>query len=166
MSKPIEYLAPIRYDRDLLSDLISTAMSSECGFAWWKESDPAAREAAKAALIKEGIAEPCVEDVFAEILVEGGTLMLLDPESDWHWSGHGEGELLWSAQIIAEGCEPIGGNWKVIRLEDILRGVAEYGEARVANDCGPSLRKIVESGDFWDADAVFQYAAYGDLIYG
>ena len=74
--------------------------------------------------------------------------------------------MLWSWQIREEGCVPEGGEWRKVTLEKILEAIEEYGKKRYANDCGPSMQKIVDHGDFWDADAVFQIAMYGDVIYG
>ena len=160
-----EAKVPVPYTEERISDLISAAMSDECGISWWKPEDQDAYAASHEELKAEG-QDPCVSDVFARMLIRGYRLLLLDPESDWHWSGHEEGEMMWSAQIVAEGCEPEGGEWHAVGLKDILEAIAKYGEAEIANDCGPSLRKIVDEGDFWDADAVFQIAAYGDVIYG
>lgn len=159
----------IEVDEDDLSALISTAMSDACGFAWW-DRDDADYERAKSELISERKPDAddqiCVEDIYARILMNGGKLNLLDSESDWHWSGHEPGEMLWNAQLIAEGCHPVGGEWHKVGLEDVVRGIELYAESRCASDCGPNLRKIVEDGDFWDADAVFQCAAYGEVVYG
>ena len=98
--------------------------------------------------------------------MNGGTLQLLDPESDWHWSGHEKDEMLWKWQIIQEGCEPVGGEWHTVGLQEIANGIGKYASEHVANDLGTDLKKIVEDGDFWDADAIIQCAMYGEVIYG
>lgn len=154
-----------------LACLISNAMADTCGFDWWSYDDNEYAETKKELVAEfgsESDAEDiiCIEDVFARMLLNGKKLRLLESESDWHWSGHEPGEMLWKAQIIAEGCVPVGGKWHEIGIDDIVRGIQLYGESGCANDCGPSLQKIVEDGDFWDADAVFQFAAYGELVFG
>lgn len=152
-----------------LGCLISNAMADTCGFDWWSY-DEKAYEEARSELISEikpdADDQICLEDVLARMLLKGGKLKLLESDSGWHWSGHEPGEMLWNAQIIAEGCVPVGGKWHSIGIDDIVRGIGLYGESECANDCGPSLRKIVEDGDFWDADAVFQFAAYGEVVFG
>ena len=152
-------------DESYLTDLLSTARSDVCGVQWWDYDDDEYEEA-REQLVKEGNAKPYLEEVWARMLMIGKKLRLLDPESDWHWSGHEPGELLWNAQIVAEGCVPEGGDWHPLGLEDVVNGIQMYGKARIAGDCGGDIVKIVENGDFWDADAVIQYAIYGDCIYG
>lgn len=156
---------PMPIDEDDLSALLSTARSDECGCAWWDYKDEDYEEA-ESDLAKEGISDPATEDVWARMLMLGKSLRLLDPESDWHWSGYEPGEMVWSWQIVAEGLEPVGGEWHEITLESIAQAIPKYAEKRYANDCGADLSKIVEDGDFWDADAVIQIAMYGDVIYG
>ena len=159
----------IKIDEDDLIDLLANAIGDSCGFAWWGYDDEEYRKT-KADLIAElkpdADDQICMEEVLARMLFKGKKLKLLDPESEWHWSGHEPGEMLWNAQIIAEGCVPVGGEWHEVGIEDIVRGIQLYGESGCCSDCGPNLKKIVEEGDFWDADAVFQFAAYGELIYG
>jgi len=151
-----------------LSNLISNVMADPdgCGVAYWKAADDSEYAAAEAQLLAESGEEPCVEDIFARMLINGGKLRLLDPESDWHWSGHEDGETLWRFQIIAEGCEPVGGEWHDVGVMDILKAAQQYADERICNECGPNLDDIVEDGDFWDADAVFQIAMYGEVVYG
>lgn len=166
MGKTIEVPATLRIDEEDLVDLISTARSDECGCAWWKY-DQKEYDAAKEKLKEERGGEPIFhDDVLARILIDGGALDLLDPESDWHWSGLKPGETPWRAQIIAEGCEPVGGDWHRVTVKDIAKAITLYARDGVANCCGADLHAIVENGDFWDADAVIQYAMYGELIYG
>lgn len=165
MGKSKIFTRPLKVDEDSLSSLISNAMGDTCGVGWWKEKDEEEYEQAKAELIKEGCDNPCMEDVWARMLFNGGKLMLLDPESDWHWSGHKKGELLWNWQIQAEGAEPEGGDWHEVGLDEIVKGLNLYFEEKPAAGCG-DLESILENGDFWDADCVFQYAMYGEVIYG
>ena len=148
-----------------LCDLISTAKGDSCGVGWWKEKDEKEYEQAEAELIEEGNSEPCLEEVWARMLFNGGKLMLLDPESDWHWKGHAEGEMLWNWQIVSEGTEPEGGEWHEVGLDEIVKGLTLYFKEKPAAGCG-DLDSILEDGDFWDADCVFQYAMYGEVIYG
>lgn len=155
----------IKVTEEQLSCLISNAISCDCGFAWWKYDKDKYKEA-KAELESEGKSGICTEDIMARLLFKGGKLKLLDPESEWHWSGHEENELIWSCQVATEHCVPEGGEWHEVGLEDIFRGVELYAESHCANDCGADIRIICEYGDSEDADAVFQFAAYGDIIYG
>lgn len=152
-----------------LSCLIANAMGSTCGFDWWDYDDDE-YEKTKKELVAELGANPkdgvCVEDVLARMLLNGKKIKLLEAESDWHWSGHKPNEMLWKAQIVAEGCVPVGGKWHEVGIDDIVKGIQLYGESGCANACGPSLRNIVEDGDFYDADAVFQCAAYGEVVFG
>ena len=169
MGKTYRMTVEMTVDEDALSTLISNATADNCGFAWWGYDDKEYEEA-KSELISERKPDAddqvCFEDVLARMLLSGKRLRLLDPESDWHWSGHKPGEVLWNAQIIAEGCEPVGGEWHDIGIEDVMRGVQLYAASGCANACGSDIKNINEYGDFWDADAVFQFAAYGEVIYG
>lgn len=165
MGKSEIFTRPLKVDEDSLSSLISNAMGDTCGVGWWKEKDEEEYEQAKAELIKEGHDNPCMEEVWARMLFNGGKLMLLDPESEWHWSGHKKGELLWNWQIQAEGAEPEGGDWYEVGLDEIIKGLNLYFDEKPAAGCG-DLESILEDGDFWDADCVFQYAMYGEVIYG
>lgn len=156
-------------DRETLSCLLSNASAHVCGVQWWdcdKDEYAAAKAKIAAELELDSDDQACVEDVWAQMLLDGKKLRLLDPESDWHWSGHKKGEMLWNHQIVSEGCRPVGGSWHEIDLIDILDAAEEYAEQHIAGDCGPDLGKIVEDGDFWDADAVIQIAMYGEVVYG
>lgn len=149
-----------------LGCLISNAMGSTCGFDWWDYNRDEYKEARKEIIAEFGSVPEggvCIEDVFARMLLNGKKIKLLEAGSDWHWSGHEPGEMLWQAQVIMEGCVPVGGKWHEIGIDDIMKGIQLYGESGYANDCGPNIRDIVENGDFWDADAVFQFAAYGEI---
>ena len=155
----------LEIDEECLTDLLATARSDECGCAWWDYRDEDYEEAEKS-LKEEGVADPCLEQTWARMLMQGKKLRLLDPESDWHWKGREPGALVWKFEIVAEGLEPEGGEWHEVGLEDIAKAIPVYGKKRYANYCGADLSKIVEDGDFWDADAVIQIAMYGDVIYG
>ena len=171
MNKTVRIQIHVEIDEEDVIGLLTTAMETpeNCGCAWYRPTDQKAYDA-KVELISER--KPNADDqilhveVLARMLMNGGTLELLDPESDWHWSGHDSDEMLWKWQIIQEGCEPVGGEWHTVGLTDIVAGTQKYGAGHVAGDLGSDLHKIVEDGDFWDADAVIQYAMYGDLIYG
>jgi hypothetical protein len=152
-------------ERDLAA-LIEEAHYQNIGFEWWKAKNPEEQERAREELLKETGEEPSIEEEFARILVNGGKLSLLEAESDWHWSGHKEGELLFNIQIRAEGCVPVGGTWHDVGIDDIARGLVKYAEGGGYNECGLSIKRILEDGDITDADAVFQYAAYGEVVCG
>ena len=158
-------LAKVLLTEDQLSDLISTAMADTCGFEWWKEGDPSDYDKAEEELAKElGVESDDLyfEQIWARMLFNGGSLLLLESESDWHWKGFDEGTILWNWQIKSSGTEPEGGTWHEITLEKICKGLALYMTDKKIS----SVDKIIEDGDFWDADAVFQYAAYGEVIFG
>ena len=152
-----------------LGVLISNAMADTCGFDWW-QCDEAEYEAAKNEIVAENHLDSddqaCIEDIYARVLFKGGKIELLESESDWHWSGKEPGEMVWNAEIVAKKLHPVGGKWHKIGIDDIARGIGLYGESGCANNCGLNLRSIVEDGDFFDADAVFQFAAYGEYIHG
>ena len=156
-------LPKVNIDEEQVADLISGAMSDTCGFDWWKEN-PREYEQAKEQLVKESEDpdEICYENVLARVLFNGGAVEVLESESDWHWKGHEDGEMLWNWQIQAEGTEPEGGTWHKITLSKLCDGIAKY-----MSDKGySSVNKILEEGDFWDFDAIFQYAAYGEIVFG
>lgn len=172
MEKTFRIQTHVTIDEEDLATFLSILMDvpENCGCAWYKPTKPEDYDKAEAELEKELGPERkgdiCYTDVYARMLMNGGTLQCLDPESDWHWSGHEEGELLWKAQIIIEGCEPVGGDWKTVGLADIASALVKYGSEHVANDVGGDIKSINENGDCTDADAVIQYAMYGDFIYG
>lgn len=159
------FTRPIKVDESSLSNLISNAMGDTCGVGWWKEKDEKESAQAEAELIKEGNSKPCIEDIWARMLLNGGKLMLLDPESEWHWKGHEDGEMLWNWQIQAEGTEPEDGDWHEVGLDEIIKGLNLYFDEKPATGCA-DLESILEEGDFWDADCIFQYAMYDEVIYG
>jgi len=165
-----EIKIPIKIIEEQLTDMLATASSESCGCAWWKPVDEMSYINTKNALIEELMPdtddEICTEQIWARMLLNGEKLRLLDPESEWHWKGHKEGEMLWSWQIRAEGSEPEGGEWHDIGIEDILRGLLTYGLMGYANGCRPTLESVNDDGDFYDADAIIQIAMYGEVIYG
>ena len=169
-TREIEIVTKFVVDEEELSSLLANASADVCGVQWWKPENQADYDEAKAELIAERKPDAddqiCMEDVWARMLINGKRLCLLDPESHWHWSGHREGEMLWKAQVVAEGLEPVGGEWHFVDIEDVVKAIVAYGSSGYANDCGADIKKIVEDGDFYDADAVFQIAMYGDVIYG
>lgn len=160
-----EFTVKIEIDEDDISCLLANASAEECGVSWWKSVDPNARNEAERQLVAEG-KDPCREDIWARMLMNGGKLRLLDPESDWHWKGYPRGAMVWSWQIMVENLEPEDGEWHDIGIDDIINAIQVYGKKGYANDCGADLKSINENGDFYDADAVIQIAMYGDVIYG
>ena len=156
---------PMKVTEEQISALIANAMGDNCGFEWWKVKDIPQEIEAEEELRSENGEDYCFEDVWSRLLFNGGSLMLLESESDWHWSGHSEDTMLWNWQIQTEGCEPVGGTWHEITLDKLIDGIKLYLQEGVASCC-KDLDSIIEDGDFWDADAVFQYAAYGDVIFG
>ena len=159
----------IAIDEYNLGCLISNAMGDTCGFDWWK-CDDGEYEAAKNEIVAENHLDSddqvCIEDVYARVLLKGGKIELLEPESGWHWSGKEPDDMVWKAEVVAKKLHPVGGKWHAIGIDDVARGIGLYGEAKCASDCGADIRRIIEDGDFWDADAVFQFAAYGEIVFG
>lgn len=172
MGKSITVQTTMEIHEEDLVNLLANAIETpdDCGCAYYKATDEKAYEEARSQLISER--KPDADDqitlveIFARMLLNGGTLQCLDPESDWHWSGHEPGEMLWKAQIIMEGCVPVGGKWHTVGLQNIVEGIQKYGKDHICNDLGTDLHKIAEDGDFWDADAIIQYAMYGEVVYG
>lgn len=167
-AKEIE--VPLKINEEQLTDLLATASSETCGCAWWKPVDEADYKSAEKELseeLKPNADDPiCAEQIWARMLLNGKKLRLLDPESEWHWKGHKEGEMLWNWQIRAEKTEPEGGEWHDIGIEDILKGLLINSIMGYANGCRPTLESVNGDGDFYDADAIIQIAMYGEVIYG
>lgn len=165
MKKTEFNLPTVELTEDQLVDLISTAMSDTCGFDWWKLENEELYDAARAELIEElhpDDGELCFEQVWARILFNKGKLLLLEAESDWHWKGFPDGTMLWNFQIRAAGTEPEGGTWHAVGLEEICKGLSKY-----MHDQGyATVDQLLTNGDFFDADAVFQCAAYGEVQFG
>ena len=146
---------------ETLSDLLSAAMSIDCGFDFWKWNEDEYKKAKASVCGDEDRNEPpCMEDVLARLLFDGGKLSLLEKDSGWHWKNHGEDEILLPYQIKKEEIEPVGGTWHEVGLDDILKGVTRALEDNGWND----PQKLVDDGDSLTADAVFQYAAYGEIM--
>ena len=136
-------------NEDLLSGLLSNASSSTCGFDFWQvEREQDYVDAAAELREERGLTdhEICIEDIWARVLFNGGHLLLLESESD----------------AIDDYESP---DWHRIGLEDICNGITQYLRERPCSECS-SLLEIVDEGDFWDADAVMQYAAYKEIIFG
>lgn len=126
-----------------LADLLSNFFGIRCGFDQWEVEKGELYEGASEELDDERLEEDsdeeiCFEEVLARMLFKGGALCLLeaDTEDDWH----------------------------VVDLNKIIDGLKLYLKNPVG-DCH-SVQEIVEQGDALDADAVFQYAVYGEIIYG
>lgn len=128
----------VPFTEEDLATTISIGMSGRCGFDSmdWDDSEWAS---ARDSLLADGREKADItrEDIIARILLEGGTIRLLeaDTEDDWY----------------------------DVRLPDMLRGLAmwaatcEYG----------GLGGLVDGeGDFLDADMVFQIAAFGEVMIG
>ena len=166
MKKTEFELPKVTLTEEQLVDLISTAMADTCGFDWWKLEHEEDYEKAKAELIAElhpdADDELCFEQVWARILFNGGKLLLLEAESDWHWKGYPDGTMLWNWQIRASGTEPEGGTWHSIGLTDICKGLSIYMHEHQYS----TVDKLLSEGDFFEAEAVFQCAAYGEVQFG
>lgn len=126
-----------------LADLLSNFFSIRCGFDRWEIEKGelykgTAEEIADERLAEDSDEEICFEEVLARMLFKGGAICLLeaDTEDEWH----------------------------VVDLNKIISGLKLYLK-NPTDDCH-SVQEIVEQGDSLDADAVFQYAVYGEIIYG
>ena len=126
-----------------LADLLSNFFGIRFGFDQWEVEKDELYESAAEELTGERLAEGsdeeiCLEEVLARMLFNGGAICLLeaDTEDEWH----------------------------VIDLNKIINGLKLYFKNPVGDL--NSVQEIVEQGDALDADAVFQCAAYGEIIYG
>lgn len=163
MEKQYTLQTQVTVKEEVLADFLSLASSDNCGCAWWKAQDQERFDAAKAELQAEGCSLITTEHIWARLLLKGGKLSLLDPESDWVWKGegkeYGKDDLVFKAQIAVEGLEPAGGKWHDVDIVGLLNAMIDHtGHA--------DFKKLLDEGDFWDADAVIQIAMYGEVIYG
>lgn len=121
-----------------LATTISIGMSGRCGFDSMDWNDGEYRSA-RDSLLADGRekVDITMEDVLARLLLEGGTISLLeaDTEDDWY----------------------------EIRLPDILRGLAMWA---ATCEWGGLDGLVNGEGDFLDADMVFQIAAFGEVMIG
>lgn len=162
--KKIKFNVPMELSEKELESIFDEAMMDVCGARWWKPESETDYNEAEQELEAEG-AEIYNSTIFARMLFNGKKILLLDPESDFNWSGHKPGELLWNWQIQAEGCEPENGTWHAVGLKEITKGLTKYFTEGYASGCN-SIQSLLEDGDFWDHDAVIQCAMYGEVIYG
>lgn len=127
-----------------LSDLLANGFADRCGFDA-VDFDKGDYEKAKARLADAmGCEDFFVEDVQAEMLFEGKSLRL-------HMAESADDE-----------------DWNDLTLEGVLKGLALYDAdenfAGTARDvCNGDPQAIL---DFWDYDAILQYAVYGEVIIG
>ena len=166
MNKTKFNLPEVELTEEQLVDLISMAMADTCGFDWWKLEHEEDYEKAKAELIAELHPDAddslCFEQVWARVLFNGGKLLLLEAESDWHWKGFPDGTMLWNYQIRASGTEPEGGTWHAVGLEEICKGLSKY----MHDEGYATVEQLLTNGDFYTAEAAFQCAAYGEVQFG
>ena len=125
-----------------LADLLSNFFGIRCGFDQWEVEkgelyDGASEELADERLAEDSDEEVCFEEVLARMLFKGGAICLLEADTE--------------------------DEWHIVDLNKIINGIKLY--FKNPGDCH-SVQEIVEQGDALDADAVFQYAVYGEIIYG
>lgn len=139
----------ITLNEQQLSDLLSTASAAYGGFDYWSWSEEEYREAKLQLLAERGETDDdlCYEDIWARLLFNGGHLWLLEAESDAINDSESD-------------------DWHLVGLNDICNGLKLYLSDDSFDRALSSVESIIEEGDFWDADAVMQYAAYGEVIYG
>ena len=160
-----------------LVDLLSTAMGDTCGFDWWRANDEDYIQAREELLAEnnnnnndndddEDGETVYYEGVLARILFNGGKLSLLEPETDWEWGTHKTIELRKGVEMQRTRYEPVGGVWHEIGLEEVLQGLRLYFSNPSSKNHPRDINALLCDGDFFDADAVFQYAAYGEIVFG
>ena len=79
----------------------------------------------------------CREDKWADVLMGGGTLIVEDYEEDKKYE---------------------------ISLKDICKGIAKLHDTRL--NVYARVMAFDGSADFYDADAVIQFAVFGEWVYG
>lgn len=129
-------------DEQQLADLLSNFFSIRCGFDRWEIEKGELYEGAAEELEDERLAEGsdeevCLEEILARMLFKGGAICLLEADTE--------------------------DGWYVVDLNKIINGIKLY--FKNPGGCH-SVQEIVEQGDAIDADDVFQYAVYGEIIYG
>lgn len=136
-------VAPVVATFETIVDILSNGLAQECGFDKvdyeWDDYDKA-----KQALLDSGFENPCLEDVQAQMLMMGLPLRLHmaeeEPDKEWY---------VLTVDKLIEGIEKYDAskNWKG-RAWDVCNG-------------DPESRL-----DFWDYDAILQFALYGEDIIG
>lgn len=139
MDKEITYTIERKLTVGEIKDVITTAV--EGGIYYWAcllNDDPDYIKAFKELqkTMKDG---PCYCDIIFKVLVDGKAVKFQDAEDT------DDGEI-WS-----------------LTLDKLLTGIKMYEEK-----CGKSVHKAMDDGDFDanDADAIFQYALFNEIIYG
>lgn len=119
-----------------IKDVITTAVEGGIGYWACLHTDLPGYLKAREQMRKEMPDGPCYCDVIYRALQNGDGVTFEDEE---------EGKLY------------------DLTMEKLLNGIVLYEQAK-----GKSISKALEEGDFdaWDGDAVFQFALFGEVIYG
>lgn len=140
-----KFIIETSIDEEQLTDLLSNAFQMQIGFDTvdWDEGDyKMAKQSLADGKVKPQYGELgdgyCTEEVLARLLFLGRKIKLEEAETE---------------------------NWKSVGLEDICRGIKQYIQDGYNTGC-KSVQSLIDDGDSIDADAVLQYAAYGEVIYG
>ena len=136
-------VAPIPATFETIVDILSNGLAQECGFddVDYESGDYGK---AKQALLGSGFEDPCLEDVQAQMLVMGLPLRLHMAEE-----------------------EP-GEEWYDLTLGKLIRGIEKYDASedwlgRAWDVCNGDPESRL---DFWDYDAILQFAVYGEVALG
>ena len=129
-----------------LVDLFSTALYSNPAFG----CDYSKEEHDKVAVEND-----CYEDVIAKILLNGGTVEVIDRYSE-------EGDEPYSQNAYWDDCFE---NFVYpITLKDVFKGLERASENEYDNK--HFMAFINQEADMIDADILLQYICYGKAIYG
>ncbi|MBQ0142030.1 MAG: hypothetical protein KBT06_04400 [Prevotellaceae bacterium] len=134
--KVISYTVEHQLTVNELKDVITTAVEGGIGYWACLLNDDADYQESFKELKEEMPDGPCYCDIIYRTIEKGKAVKFLDEEEDETYS---------------------------LTYENLLNGIKLFEAKR-----GKSVHKCLEEGDFdaIDGDAVFQYALFGELIYG
>ena len=132
-----------------IADVITTAIEGGIGYWAYLNNDTRewadARKALKAAKIAKGESDPSVyyDEIIWALLSNGMSVQFIDAEADDY--DNPDADQVWE-----------------LTMEKFVKGLEIYEAER------GSIKKALEDGNFdaVEGDCVFQYALFGELIYG
>lgn len=141
----IEFATVHKLTRDVIANILTDGLW--IGYCAWDDIDydKADYESAKADLLAEGLSNDqiCIEDVQAKMLENGKRLRLHEVD---HSSKTG---------------------WHTLGLEDLVRGLCEYGKKPINGTLEDVLQGDPNAQlDANDYDAILQYAIFGEIVIG
>lgn len=146
---PIELTIKKTLSEEEIADVITTAIEGGIGYWACLNNDTKEWEEAKKALQTEKVEkgetgnEPYYDEIIWKMLSDGKEVEFIDVEAE-DYDNPGDGEV-----------------WK-LTMEKFVKGLEIYEAER------GSIKKALEDGNFdaVEGDCVFQYALFGELIYG